>query len=178
MVDKLQIPRNGCMSTSVPFNEVYCWPGERCILSNTNYKVTWGALLVDLLSRAQHLACLSFFSSLFGFSLPFITSTSFLSTYFVPNKLKYASEFVIVLAVQTFFFSISDKILNSIYAAVFSQMWQIILIVILIGEGMPGRLLKCISQCACSGVCRDNWPVELTRKEAFCTRAAPSTSLH
>lgn len=121
------------------------------------------------------------FSSLFHFSLPFITSTSFLSTYFVPDKLKYASEFVIVLAVQTcffFFFPISDKILNSVYAPVFSQMWQIILIVILIGEGMPGRLLKCISQCACEGVCRENWPVELTRKEAFWTRAAPSTSLH
>lgn len=44
------------------------------------------------------------FSSLFHFSLPFITSTSFLSTYFVPDKLKYASEFVIVLAVQTCFF--------------------------------------------------------------------------
>lgn len=65
------------------------------------------------------------FSSLFCFSLPFITSTSFLSTYFVPDKLKYTSEFVIVLAVQTsfiIFFSISDKILNSIYAPVSSQM--------------------------------------------------------
>lgn len=64
--------------------------------------------------------------SLFCFSLPFIPSSSFLFTYFVPNKLKYASEFVIVLAMQTgcylFIFSISDKILTSIYAPAFSQM--------------------------------------------------------
>lgn len=127
MVDKLQILRNGSMSISVSFNKGYCQPGERWILSTTNCtaSITQCAPLVDMLQAHSICTALTFSSLLFCFFLPLIPSTSFLPTYFIPNKLTCHC----LSGAQLLFFSIFNKMPNSIYAPVFSYMWQIILTV-------------------------------------------------